>query len=422
MPAPPRPHACGIDFGTSNSTVGLTRDGVPALIPLEGPSVTLPSALFWEEEGGPPLYGRAAIAAYVSGEEGRLMRSLKSTLGTGLIRESTRIGRRAVPFAEVISRFFGHLRARLDAEAGPGITRAVLGRPVHFVDDDPEGDAEAEAALARIARDQGFTEVSFQFEPLAAALAYESTLSREELVLIVDIGGGTSDFSLIRLSPERARAADRAADILGNDGIRVGGTDFDRQFSLAEVMPELGLDTTTGGGRGRMPRHYYVDLATWVRINMAYSQRNITDIRALLKEADAPDRVARLLRVVEDRQGHALAMATEAAKIALTGAEAARLELHALTGGPNPMVTRARLEAALEQPLERIAGRIGTVLAQAGLTAGAIDTVFLTGGAAQLPALARVVAAALPGTRLATGDMLGSVGTGLAIEAGRRYG
>ncbi|MEI4487207.1 Hsp70 family protein [Frigidibacter sp. MR17.14] len=422
MSQPALSSACGIDFGTSNSTVGLVEQGRARLIALEGDQPTLPSALFWDEEGGPPLFGRAAVAAYVSGEDGRLMRSLKSTLGTGLIRESTRIGRRAVPFAEVISRFFGHLRARLDAEAGQRLTRAVLGRPVHFVDDDPEGDAAAEAALARIAKDQGFDEVSFQFEPLAAALSYEATLAREELVLIVDIGGGTSDFSLIRLSPERARAADRAADILGNDGIRVGGTDFDRQFSMAEVMPELGMDSTTGGGRGRMPRHYYVDLATWVRINMAYSQRNETDIKALLKEADAPEKVARLLRVIETRAGHALAMATEAAKIRLTADEATRLELHALTGGPNPVVTRPRLEAALEAPLARISERIGTVLAQAGLQAGAIDTVFLTGGAAQLPALARAVGSALPDTRLATGDMLGSVGTGLAIEAARRYG
>ena len=409
---------CGIDFGTSNSTVSLAGPTGPArLIALEGGHLTLPSAVFWPEDGA-LSFGRAAIADYVEGEEGRLMRGLKSTLGLGLIDERTAIGGRGVTFREVLSRFIGHLRACLDAEA-TGVTKVVLGRPVHFVDDDPAADAAAEAALAAIARAVGFTEIAFQFEPIAAALRYEEGIAAEELVLIVDIGGGTSDVSLVRVSPERARAADRSADILGNGGIRLGGTDFDRSLSLAEVMPHLGHGSTLLAGKTLIPNHYFLDLATWHRINSLYAPRKVAEVRSLLPDADRPDLVERLVRVVETRAGHALAMEVEAAKIALSGAEAARLMLTPICGGPNPMAARARFEAVLQPALARIAALMDEVLAQAGTRQP--GTVFLTGGSSDLPALRAMVAGLLPGVAIATGDMLGSVGAGLALEARRRF-
>lgn len=409
---------CGIDFGTSNSTVSLAGPTGPArLIALEGGHLTLPSAVFWPEDGA-LSFGRAAIADYVEGEEGRLMRGLKSTLGLGLIDERTAIGGRGVTFREVLSRFIGHLRACLDAQA-TGVTKVVLGRPVHFVDDDPAADAAAEAALAAIARAVGFTEIAFQFEPIAAALRYEEGIAAEELVLIVDIGGGTSDVSLVRVSPERARAADRSADILGNGGIRLGGTDFDRSLSLAEVMPHLGHGSTLSAGKTLIPNHYFLDLATWHRINSLYAPRKVAEVRSLLPDADRPDLVERLVRVVETRAGHALAMEVEAAKIALSGAEAARLMLTPICGGPNPMAARARFEAVLQPGLARIAALMDEVLAQAGTRQP--GTVFLTGGSSDLPALRAMVAGLLPGVAIATGDMLGSVGAGLALEARRRF-
>lgn len=411
---------CGIDFGTSNSTVGLADTNGARLIALEEDAATLPSAVFWQTEGTPPLFGRAAIAAYLDGEDGRLMRGLKSTLGSGLIHDRTSVGGRAVSFREVLGRFIGHLRAAQTA-AAPEIGRVVLGRPVHFVDDDPAADAAAEAVLAEIAATCGWREVAFQFEPIAAALHYETTAPREELVLIVDIGGGTSDVSVVRVGPGRAARPDRADDILGNDGIRVGGTDFDRLLSLAEVMPHLGYLGATAGG-GTMPRHYYLDLATWHRINALYTARTLADLKALRLAAAEPERIGRLMRVVEGRHGHALAMRVEEAKIALSDQGAARLNLSDLTGGPNPVIRREGFEAAVEAPLNRIAGLLGAVLAQAGVAPGRIGTVFLTGGSSQLPALRAVVSAVLPGVALATGDMLGSVGTGLALEARRRFG
>lgn len=411
----------GLDFGTSNSTVGLADAGGARLIALEGDQVTLPSAVFFHADGEAPDFGRAALSAYLEGDEGRLMRGLKSTLGSGLIRERTAVGTRAVSFRDILQRFIAHLRQRLEA-VQPGLTQVVLGRPVHFVDDDPAGDAAAQAVLEEIARHCGFRDVEFQFEPVAAALDYEQRLEREEIVLVFDIGGGTSDLSVLRLSPLRARLAERAGDILANDGIRVGGTDFDRLLSLAEVMPHLGYLSPTRGGAGTMPRHYWQDLATWHRINSLYSQRVMADLKALTHEADHPERIARMIRVVEGRHGHALAMEVERAKIALSGEEATRLALSALTGGPNPMARRDRFEEAVAAPVARIGALIGSTIAAAGLGPDRIATVFLTGGSSQLPLLRATVAAALPQARLATGDMLGSVGTGLALDARRRFG
>ncbi|PYE84437.1 Hsp70 family protein [Pseudoroseicyclus aestuarii] len=410
----------GIDFGTSNSTVGVADAEGAGLIAVEGDHDAIPSAMFIEEDEPQPLFGRAAVQAYVDGEEGRLLRALKSTLGSSLIYETTSIGGRRFAFSDLIEQFFGHLKRQIDLAGGAD--RVVLGRPVHFVDDDADGDEAAQDVLERIARDAGFSEVSFQYEPIAAALRYEAGIADEELVLIVDIGGGTSDFSIVRVSPQRAKATDRVQDILANDGIRVGGTDFDRLLSLSQAMPHLGMDTAVRGGSGRMPRHYYVDLASWHRINRIYSPATVRDLKALLREADEPALVERMLHVVEERRGHAVAMAVEAAKIGLTDADQAMLRLGEAAEAEDTPVSRAAFETAVEPLAARIEDAIRRVLGQAGLTPGDIGTVFMTGGSSSLPILQRRVAQVLPDAPVTSGDNFGSVGTGLALDARRKFG
>ncbi len=190
------------------------RRGSPDLVALEAGEKTMPSVLFFSFEDGAVHYGRAAVAEYVTGAEGRLMRSLKSVLGTALFGDTTRVGRAPAR----VRRDHRHLCRRAQAagrgEAGGGADQVVVGRPVQFVDDDPVADREAQGQLEAAVRAQGFAHVEFQFEPIAAALDYERQVEREKLALIVDLGGGTSDFSLVRVSPERAGKADRSSDIL----------------------------------------------------------------------------------------------------------------------------------------------------------------------------------------------------------------
>ena len=233
--------ACGLDFGTSNTTFGSVVGGVPLLLALENHETTIPSAIFYQRDGGAVLIGRKAIEAYVDGVPGRLMRSLKSVLGTALIDETTQVGRGRHSFRDVIAYYLGAVKRRAEQTAAREFRDIVHGRPVHFVDNAPAADRKAEATLRAIVEAIGFKHVTFQFEPIAAALDYERQIAREEIALIADIGGGTSDFSIVRLSPERHTKAERAADILANDGIRIGGTDFDRRLSLGVVMPLFGL-------------------------------------------------------------------------------------------------------------------------------------------------------------------------------------
>lgn len=412
---------CGIDFGTSNSTLALADAARAWLVPLEDQQVTLPTAVFCDAEAAPPLFGRAAILAHTDQADGRLMRGLKSTLGSALIHEKTPVGGRMVAIAEVITDFFTHLKQKL-ALAAPGIDQVVIGRPVHFVEDDPAGDRAAEAVLRQIAHAIGFKTVAFQFEPIAAALHYEQSLTAEQLVLIVDIGGGTSDFSIVRLSPTRRGQAERGQDILANDGIRVGGTDFDRLLSLGAVMPDLGLGSFTADGKTPMPLRPYHDLASWHRINTLYTVRMARELRDMRYTAARPDKIDRLIRVVGKRHGHALAFACEQAKIALSLEPSVPVRVGRFTGATDPMTTRVLFETLVAAPLLRLDQTIRSVLQQAEVGPSQIGTVFLTGGSSAIPAVHALVGALLPQSLIATGDNLGAVGTGLAIDARRRFG
>ena len=252
---------CGLDFGTSNTTLGTIEGYAPVLATLETGYNTLPSAIFYEVDGA-VLIGRKAIEAYVEGAPGRLMLSLKSVLGTTLIEETTRLGRERVSFRNVIGYYLGAVKRRAEQAAGRELRDVVHGRPVHFVDNSDDADRKAEQTLREIAREVGFDDVTFQFEPIAAALDYERQIATEEVALIADIGGGTSDFSIVRLGPQRHGKADRTADILANDGVRIGGTDFDRQLSLGVVMPLFGFGSAMKRAALEVPSRYFHDLAT----------------------------------------------------------------------------------------------------------------------------------------------------------------
>jgi len=287
--------ACGVDFGTSNSTVGWHKEGQPSLLALEQDKCTLPSVIFFNADEDEVTYGRAALSSYLAGYEGRLMRSMKSLLGTSLIDGQTEVQGRALPFRHLLAQYIGELKRRAEHSAGQSLDQAVFGRPVHFIDDDSKADQLAQTTLEEIARSVGFKEVLFQFEPIAAAIDYESRISGEELVLIADIGGGTSDFSLVRLSPERSRQADRKSDILANAGVHIGGTDFDKYLSLSQVMPLLGLGGQLANGT-EIPSGHYFNLATWHTINLIYTQKVAREMQEVYRDANTDDLRTRLQR------------------------------------------------------------------------------------------------------------------------------
>ncbi|MBN9421655.1 MAG: heat-shock protein [Candidatus Accumulibacter sp. 66-26] len=413
--------ACGIDFGTSNSTVGWLRPAQATLLALEDGKVTLPSVVFFNAEEDSIAFGRAGLRAYLDGSEGRLMRSLKSLLGSSLIDGKTEVHGRALLFRDLLAQFIGELKKRAENLGGRAFDQAVFGRPVHFVDDDPAADQQAEDTLAAIARAVGFADVSFQYEPIAAAFHYETEIAREELVLVADIGGGTSDFSLVRLSPRRARAGERRDDVLANGGVHIGGTNFDRQLSLACVMPLLGYGSRLRNER-EMPSGIFFNLATWHTINFAYTRQVWAEQQRLRLNALDPERMDRLLALIEQRAGHWLAHQVEEAKIALSAQETSVLALDRLTPGLRHALTRCEFDLATATLADKVESTVAALLADAGVAAERIDTVFFTGGSSGVPRLRQRIAALLPRARAVEGDLFGSIGAGLAVQAARRYG
>jgi hypothetical chaperone protein len=416
-------NACGVDFGTSNSTVGWMRPqpGDSLLLPLEDGKATLPSVVFFNADENSFSYGRAGLGEYLAGYEGRLMRSLKSLLGSGAIDGQTEVGGRALPYRGLLSQFIGELKQRAERAAGTSFSKVVLGRPVHFVDEDAAADQLAQDTLEEIARDVGFKDIAFQFEPIAAAFDYESRIDKEELVLIVDIGGGTSDFSLVRLSPERAARSERREDILANGGVHIGGTDFDKYFSLACVMPLLGL----GGrlqGNAEIPSSYYFNLATWHTINQLYTRKAWQQLQDVAREVADRERFARLLDVVEQRCGHWLALQVEAGKIALSSAEQTLLDLDRLRQPEQLPLLRSDFNGAVDHLVQSVEQTVLALLQPAGRRADDIDSVFFTGGSSGVRLLRERISALAPQARHVEGDLFGSIGSGLAIDAARKFG
>jgi hypothetical chaperone protein len=423
-----------IDFGTSNSAVALPRaEGGVRLVDLEPGQPTMPTAVFYRADTPPQqleperLYGRAAIAAYVEGVDGRLMRSMKSILGSSLLDQGTDIGGgRAVKYRDVVVGYLRRLKALAEAEAGHAIERAVLGRPVFFVDDEPARDAQAQAALESAARQAGFAELQFQYEPIAAALDYEQGVDSERLVLVADIGGGTSDFSLVRVGPSRRGRAQRRDDILANHGVHLAGTDFDRHVELACILPLLGYRTLRPAKPGEPPREVpsgvYFDLATWHLINTVYAPARLAELRSMKGWYADPRHHARLLTTVEEKLGHALAAAAERAKIDVALHGQAVVDLDVLEAGLQSSLHESQAAAALEADLQKIVLAAVETTRQAGVMPAQVQTLYFTGGSTGLTPLVDRIAAHFPVAERVRGDRFASVAQGLGLHARAVFG
>lgn len=417
------PPFCAIDFGTSNSAVAVPdAAGQMHLVDLEPGQRTMPTAVFYFSEGphdadGPPrAFGRAAVAAYVEGHDGRLMRSMKSILGSALIEQTTDVGGgRGAKYSDIVSGYLKRLR-RLAGEP----ERVVLGRPVFFVDGEPERDAAAQAQLAACARAVGFQDVQFQYEPIAAAFDFEQQTAREQIVLVADIGGGTSDFSIVRVGPERMARLARRDDILASHGIHIAGTDFDRHIELAGILQAFGYRATGPSGR-EVPSGLYFDLATWHLINTCYAPLRVAEWRGMKSWFSDVRQHARLMTVLEERLGHELAARAEGAKIAVSGGADTTVDLDHVERGLTLPLTEKTAVDALRSDLDRIIATAHETAALAGLRADQIDALYFTGGSTGLRLLVDGMAAGFPQAARVTGDRFASVATGLGLHARRLF-
>ncbi|KFX64930.1 heat-shock protein [Burkholderia sp. K24] len=413
---------CAIDFGTSNSAVAVPDGAALKLAPVEGAYTTLPTAVFFNTDENTREFGRAALAQYIDGFDGRLMRSMKSILGSPLAENSTDLGDgSAIKYTDIIAIFVDHLKRSAEKSAGGPISRAVLGRPVFFVDDDPLADQMAQQQLEAAARSVGLREIHFQYEPIAAAFDYESHLTEEGLVLVADIGGGTSDFSLVRVGPERVKRVERKDDVLAHHGVHVAGTDFDRRVELVTILRELGYQTLDPEGR-EIPNRIYFDLATWHLINTVYAPKRVSELalmRHLFLQTKHHDR---LMRVVERRLGHALAAHAEEAKIGVAAGGETVIDLDEVEDDLRLAFDEAQLIKAGHDETQRIVQAARDTVQAAGVAPRDVNAIYFTGGSTGLAFLSGALAAAFPDAKAVFGDRLASVATGLGIHARRVFG
>jgi hypothetical chaperone protein len=405
----------GIDFGTSNSAMAwASPQGAAHLIALEGDALAMPTAVFYNAEDHSTHFGRDALKHYLEGTEGRLMRSLKSLLGSPLLLETTQIGHQQISFQDIIATFLATLRERATQSLGAAPRRVVMGRPVHFVDEDPARDAQAEASLRQAVKAVGFEEVSFQLEPIAAALDYEHRLTKESTVLVVDLGGGTSDFTVVRLGPDRMKNADRSQDILATTGVHIGGTDYDRQLNLAQVMPLLGYKHI-GPEQREVPSRVFFDLATWHLIHWQYQPRAIAHAKTLRSNYSDTRLHERLMQVLTQRHGHLMAHEVEQAKIRCSVSKTdTGIDLSVIERELQARLSAADMQAQLQDLLTRTVACARDCVQRAGLTDASLDAIYLTGGSSALSTFQQALQAEFAGVPLIEGDLFGGVALGLA--------
>ena len=401
----------GIDFGTSNSAAGVAVKGRPFLIPIEHGGQTLPTAVFFGVGAKEMVIGSAANHALMTGAEGRYMRALKSVLGTPLMGEARMFLGQKMTFYDIIGHFLTQVKQRAEAQCRQTFDYALSGRPVRFHSADAARDARAEADLTECYLRAGFKGVRYLYEPQAAALAAE-VQAGDGLSLIVDIGGGTSDFCVFRILQQ--------IQVLANQGIRVGGTDFDRRLSLDHVMPQFGQGSLVrhefGDGGFPAPKALFQKLATWEQIPFLYTadvKRDVARMRRLAVEAHL---FVRLFDVLDMELGHEVAFAVEAGKIRSNRADA-QIDLGLVEKGLTIPLSAAAMASSLAADVARIAQGAQDAVATAGCDPAAIERVIFVGGSSLLRPIQSALADAFPTASLDHRDAFTAVVDGLALAS-----
>lgn len=408
----------GIDFGTSNTAAAVLVGGRAHLIEVEPRRTSLPTSVFFDYERKTTTYGSVANAALIEGREGRFMRALKSVLGTPLMREKRQIAYEQLTLIEVVSRFLRTVRERAEASTGATFNTALSGRPVRFHSLDDARNAQAEIDLREAYMVAGFDDVSFMFEPEAAALA-AGPLAKGKLGLIVDIGGGTSDFSIFERDGGETR-------IITSHGVRVGGTDFDKAISISQVMPLLGhgaeIKNEMGEGRHTAPKAIFNDLASWEKIPFLYTPE-MRRLAARFHKLGVPrEPFRRLSDVLELELGHDIAFAVEAGKIRANApdAEDATIDLRVVEKQLWARMTTNDLDVILKKHAETIKDAALQTLAAAQISPDQIGQVVFVGGSSLMQVIEDTMVGLFPQAVLERTEAFTAVADGLAIAAARR--
>ena len=375
--------------------------------------------------------GPAAIEQYLRGEgdarhQGRLIQSLKSYLSNRSLTGTEVFGRRYT-IEDLISRILTDLRLRAEAQLGEPIRTATVGRPVRFVGAETDKDDAFATARLRTAFEQaGFGQISFEMEPVAAAYAYEAALERDELILIGDFGGGTSDFSLLHVGPF-TRGAQDGHRILGNAGLGLAGDAFDARIVRKLVSPALGsnsFERTFPQAADRPPNiipaapaWIYANLERWHYLSFLKT-RNVTEIlKAARVRAQEPEKITALMTLIDEDLGYQLHQAVQRLKVELSKDQTAEFSFRDGSMDIVANVTRAEFEAWIADDLQSIAECVDGLLLSANISRKQVDRVFLTGGTSFVPSVRRIFENRFGADHVRTGNEFTSVAQGLALRA-----
>jgi hypothetical chaperone protein len=427
-------HAIGIDFGTTNSSVARANGAGEiqlAEFPFAGGVTEAYRSLLYldkvKERGASRIKswsGPAAIEEYLAAEtKGRLVQSLKSFLTSRSLKSTDVFGRR-MALEELIARILRDLRENAESQFGEPIRRAVVGRPVRFVGAEKDEDNSfAEERLAAAFRTAGYESFEFELEPVAAARYYESTLDHDELILIGDFGGGTSDFSLLHVGPSIRKRGRRPSDLLGNSGVGLAGDAFDARIVRNLVSPALGR-----GSQARsmnkvlpaVPNWVYAKLERWHHLSFLRTSTVLNMLSSTRAEAFEPAKIDALLHLIKEDLGYELHRAVQRVKRELSEHTAAQFQFSDGVVEIEAMVQRADFEEWIAEDLAQIEAAVDSLIAESGIANADVDMVFLTGGSSFVPAVRRIFESRFGAGRIRTGNEFTSVARGLAVSAASR--
>jgi len=420
----------GFDFGTTNSSIArIAENGEVELAHFHlGGALTesFRSLLYLERQKNA---GRTTIKSWAgpegieryleADEKGRLIQSLKSFLSSRSLQTTEIFGRR-FQLEELVANVIRDIRIAAEKQFGAPIRRAVVGRPVRFVG--AETDADDEFAVGRLTialQKAGFEEVEFEFEPVAAAFYYESTLDHDEQILIGDFGGGTSDFSVLRVGPSARKTRHGARPVLGNEGLPLAGDAFDAKIIRHLVSPALGAGSllNSHGKLLPVPNWVYFKLERWHHLSFLRSRETLNMLQSVMKQAQESERIKALLYLIQHDLGFYLHRAVQKTKVALSHNESAQFVFHDGDVELDSQVTRAQFELWIAAELAGVEQKVDALLQKTAIPAGEIDRVFLTGGSSFVPAVRRIFEARFGAEKIRTGDEFTSVARGLAMRA-----
>lgn len=410
----------GIDFGTTNSALAILDLQTNSVVKI----FTTPSLLFFPNEHNPraPIVysvGEAAVEQYVSSRmQGRFMKSIKRVLPNKSFL-GTRIATTLYKAEDLVALIILFLKKQADDFLGQNITTAVIGRPVVF-DENPEKDQLAQERLAKAVRIAGFETFYFQMEPIGAAFTYERQISKEELVLVADFGGGTSDFSIMKLKPEAINNPDRSGDMLAKGGIYIGGDSFDSDIMWHRGTPHFGRGVKEKVDEGRwidLPLSYFTNICSWEKMNFLDSYKWRNTIRKSYFASGRDYRVKSLLTLIEKNLGYILFKQIEKAKFGLTDQEISSFVFHEFDVKIDEAITIEDFECEIiHKNLAKIEAYLQAFLQAQGISMADIDTVFMTGGTSFVRPLRNIFTRLFGPDKIKSGDNFNSVATGIAYS------